>query len=583
MSNRIDTPIVLGSKRYATASNTNLVLQVPLEGNPKEIDEFDRNIRVDLSQVFDDERQESSIFRLTSNIDFVFNNSYPGTTGLNGYAPFTNNLYYINQEFSIGTNSWSGYPQYFEFDLMRLEYEANGCDPNNIPTSAHINFVNKSATTYNWTEYISYVFENDYNKDMQYDLTSTSSLNWKSGDGLPFNINNPLVYNGRDLISFVCPVEHGLSEGEFVKIEFDFGWTGYNGSKIFQIDSLGNNAYKSEKYIFNIVNYSFTGNAFSNGSKGTFKRIIDINNSAETMSKYYVRKHKIITDVDDAILTKSGFERNGFSVKRKYEYSSLTPDNKAKITTKEGSQEYNLTFSKDININLYRDNWNRPLSELFITIVNRGYFGWMNKPIFGNKALREGYEHNLAYFTPPYWSFLNSPLNLSLIQTDSYVINNYTFYYNKVLKSGDIINGDYCEFNQFEQYERVISKYYHKLHYNDSLFHIDSKDPNNPDGYYYQPHHSILLRVYSDYIEDGELENIDSVPNYAFYSEYSNKLIWRDLYTYGFKDTNGNGVSFPFLNGTHYPYSKIIFRLFPEGNVGPDINTIADPLIDECE
>jgi len=583
MSNRIDTLIVLGSKRYATASDTDLVLQVPLEGNPKEIDEFDRNIRVDLSQVFDDERQGSSIFRLTSNIDFIFNNSYPGTTGINGYFPFTNNLYYVNSELSLGTQSWSGFPQYFEFDLMRNDNDTSGCATSNTPTSTHINFVNKSATTYNWTEYVSYPFDNDYNKDMQYDLTSGSSLNWKSGNGLPFHINNPFVYNGRDLISFICPVEHGLNEGEFVEIEFDFGWTGYNGSKIFQIDSLGNNAYKSEQYIFNIVNYSFTGNTFTNGSKGTFKRIIDINNSAETMSKYYVRKHKIITNFDEAILTKSGFENNGFRLVRQYEYSSLTPDNMARITTKEGNQGYNLTFSKDIDISLYRDNWNRPLSELFITIVNRGYYGWMNKPIFGNRGLREGYGYNLNYFIPTYWSFLNSPLNLSSIQTNSYIINNYTFYYNNILKSGDTINGDYCEFNEFEQYERIISKYYHKLHYNDSLFHIDAKDLNNPDGYYYQPHHSILLKVYSDYIEDGDIKNIDYAPNYAFYSEYSKKLIWRDLYTYGYKDTNGNGVNYPFLNGTHYPNSKIIFRLIPEGNVGTDINTIADPITDDCE
>ena len=56
-----------------------------------------------------------------------------------------------------------------------------------------------------------------------------------------------------------------------------------------------------------------------------------------------------------------------------------------------------------------------------------------------------------------------------------------------------------------------------------------------------------------------------------------------DIYTYGFIDESGNGVDYPFLNGTHYPSTNISFRVFPEGNVSEDILTIADPIIDDCE
>jgi hypothetical protein len=51
MSNRNDTRIILGSLRYKGATNTNISLNVPFEGNQKEIDEFERNSRISLVQV----------------------------------------------------------------------------------------------------------------------------------------------------------------------------------------------------------------------------------------------------------------------------------------------------------------------------------------------------------------------------------------------------------------------------------------------------------------------------------------------------------------------------------------------------
>jgi hypothetical protein len=56
MGNRIDTKIVLGSKRYKSAIDTDLLIEVPLNNTQKELDEFDRSNVVSLAQIFDDER-----------------------------------------------------------------------------------------------------------------------------------------------------------------------------------------------------------------------------------------------------------------------------------------------------------------------------------------------------------------------------------------------------------------------------------------------------------------------------------------------------------------------------------------------
>lgn len=575
--------ILLGSKKNKTSIDVDTSIDVSVDTKIKEIDEFDRNSRISLAQVFEDERASSNLFRLTAGLDLIFHNAYVGTTGPSGYTPFRNILYYVNTEDSFGTPNWSGYPQYHEFDFIRTDLNVSGYTTNFGRTQPHVNFVNLDATTYNWTQYVSYVYQNDFNKVLEYNLSTANTQTWVCSDGIPFYVVNPYFYNGRELISFVCPVEHGLNLGDYVEIEFIYPWSGYNGTKVFQVESLGNEAYNSDKFIFNIDNFALTGSSFYNLSQGTFKRIIDIQNSAETMSKYYVRKHKILTNYDESILTFAGFEQNAFSERKQYNFSSQTPDSTSKITKKEGNKSFLLTFSKDIDTSKLRDNWNRPVTELFITILNRGYFGWFNKPFYRDYGLKQGYKFNLTNFVSPYWKNSNFALNSAKIGTQSFVKpNNFVFYYNEILKSGDTLDGDFCEFNEYEGTERKISEIYHKIAYNEDLFKIDT-DYSNPNGFYYKPHYPITLRVYSDYQEEGSVLDSADIPDYAFYSNYKERFIWRDLFTYGFLDENNSNVSFPFLNGTHYPSTKIIFRLIPEGFIGPDLVTIAQPVIDDCE
>ena len=140
------------------------------------------------------------------------------------------------------------------------------------------------------------------------------------------------------------------------------------------------------------------------------------------------------------------------------------------------------------------------------------------------------------------------------------------------------------QWNDYEQVERVISNYYQKIVYNPTLFVIETNQ-NNPAGYYYQTHFPIITKVFSDYIEEYDKSQLSGVPNYAYFSETNNTFIWRDLYDYGFIDTDGRGVDFPFMNGKHYPYENYIFRLIPEGKYTPSnaINVVNSPTIDGCE
>ena len=163
----------------------------------------------------------------------------------------------------------------------------------------------------------------------------------------------------------------------------------------------------------------------------------------------------------------------------------------------------------------------------------------------------------------------------------------YTFYYNSNLKLDDVIDGDFCEWNDYEQKERVISEYYQKLKYNQNIFTTTNSTDKNSPGFYYASHHPMTIRVFSDYVETGDLAFIDGVPQYSYFSNSDQQFRWRDLYTYGFIDSLGRGVDYPFFNSAQYPFKNTIFRLIPEGiNYNENLLGIkipVKPLIDGCE
>jgi hypothetical protein len=210
---------------------------------------------------------------------------------------------------------------------------------------------------------------------------------------------------------------------------------------------------------------------------------------------------------------KIGYEKNPFNEDRKLELSSLTPNRITRISQKNSSNTYNITVNKDIDISQYVDNQRRPITELFLTILNKGYSGYFNKPDINNIGLKEGWEFNITPTTNFWWDDSNSDSNTS-ITTSNYVLtdvsgNTKTFYYNNNLNTGDTIYGDFCEWNDYEQKERIISNYYHKLKYNDNNFNINSGQTTNPEGFYYSPHNPITIKVFSDTIE-----NIDGLTCY---------------------------------------------------------------------
>jgi hypothetical protein len=598
-----DIRIVLGSLRFKTSTNTDLSIPTPLVQNSKNLQEFDRSVDVNLAQVFDDERQKSTTFRPVCKFQLLYENAYTGSTN---YPPLENNLYYINENISLlqqcnasaGAISWQGFPQYHEFDFVRSDYDVSGYTQ---PPTNHINFISRSASTYNWNHFVSYPYKNSYSKILEYyDGVNSNAKQWTISDGIPFVIPTGSTFiNGNKVIRFVCPVKHGLSVGEFAKIKIV--GVSINTNETFQIFELGDGMPGTEEYVFNIYDIGYPSGRFVSGYNGTFKRIINYENPGDTTSKYYVLQHKLLTNVNDAVMVNAGFEQNIFGSKKKFESPVYTPNNNKRVSIKEGAQSYSLSFNKDIDVNPLRDNQKRPITELYITTLWKGYFGLT----LGNSGLKQGYEFNLPLNpttkTPSsWWSSTNSLSNFVDENNQPYPLgtlipatpNSYVFKYLQSLKEGDVVDGGIYEWNDYEQKERLISDISHKFTFNNNVFDIGCGNQCfNQLGYYYQPHNKMTIRSFSDYIETGSITNIADVPDYSYFSTTYNSFIWRDLYTYGFKDGSGNGVDYPFLNGKHYPYNNYIFRIIPEGtnyiesvlNNYATLFGAAQPITDDCE
>lgn len=554
--------------RYKGAPSIDEELSITLQQQDQQITEYDRTQTINLAQVYEDERQTCTVFRPTFKITYLYDNVYDGVTT---YQPFEYNLYYTDPSRSKQSGIWKGFPQYYEFDFYR---------PN--VNDSHFSYKSKSAYTYNWMYYLTYPFKNDYDKELTYYSSDDNNITWVASQGIPFTIQRT-TQNGNGLISFICIAPHGLTPGEYVELSLT-----YRDSNIFQVYSLGNGKFESDVHVFNVFNIGYTGSTFNNGVEGTFKRVINPDNLEETKSKYYIKQYKFLTNIEDLAMTKAGFEKNVFNEDKKIEYSSITPNLVTRISQKNSSNTYDVTTNYDLDLANLLDNQKRPINEISLTIINKGYSGYFNQPL-NRIGIKQGWEFNLTKTTNPWWD-LNNETSNSNVLTSTYTQTNgstKTFFYNLDLKKDDVMDGDFCEWNDYEQIERVVSPYYHKIKFNQNVFQSTPDYTTNPPGYYYTPHNSMTLKVFSDYVETGELETIDATPSWAFYSTADEQFRWRDLYTYGYIDNLGRGVDYPFMNTAQYPYTSVVFRLIPEGinyNDNLDGSDVAfKPLVDECE
>jgi hypothetical protein len=560
--------ILLPSKKFFGSIEEDLTLRVELDESRNLLREGDRTIILDNALLFEKERNESNNYKIHGKLKMVFRNMYSGTTD---YTPLREILYLVGDG---TTNDFTGFLPYDELaflrrDVIREVSQNVATDVLNVYTksivvsgqSQHMSITPIEAPYHNWNIYLSYIFSGDTQYPMKYTLSGGTVFDFVAGDGVPFRVED----NG-STYRLTSPVEHGISDGEFITIS---GGTLDNSvppsGRTFLVTTIGSNIYNSKNYVLDISKSEIpSGTTLTTVVFG--KRCIDKRNISGTTSTYYVHKHKTLTLEKDYILDKVGFESPIWEDEKKILFENSAGVND--VTVQRNRMESLVyDFKTPFVLTGLTNNLGYTPTEVYVTVVfinGNGYFeyppkvGW--KFNFHNTWVDEHFDGDSSIEnTIPTTSFTKTVLSTT-----------FNFTGGTELPMGTILNGAFIEYNESELKERVVSEAFHRISNSTDIFNygqdgnnsgFSGASPTNLFGLYYQPHYRVKLRQLSPYIETSPTKDVFNLPQNARYSEDEKLWKWRDLYDHGFIDFDGFGTNHPFINNIHYVKNDINFYL----------------------
>jgi hypothetical protein len=562
--------IVLPSKRYFNAPDEQLNSILELYNNENILRENEKNITLDVAELYQKERNKSIKYKIHGKIKMVFSNFYAGNAD---YENLKNNLYLTTDG---TTNDYTGYIPYNEFAFLRNDIFRQVSVPLTGDTITNFN-QNLQATTQftkhttltdiqapyqNWNIYLSYVFSGDSQHPMSYTLSGNTQYDFVAGDGIPFRVTSDTNY-----YILTSPVPHGMNVGEYVIL---LGGTLTNSvsvlNRLFVIDSIGNEIYNSENYVIKILKKQVkAGFTITNNIVYFGKRCLNINNISGTTSEYYVHKHKTLTDINDYILDKAGFESPIWRDEKKLIFENFAGDNDF-LVEKNKMESLIYDFKSPFYLSGITNNLGYTPTEIYTTIIFRNGNGYFDYPV------KVGWKFNFHdtwidnHFNGS-TSYENSLTYSTFTKTQN--TTTYSFKSGSTISKGTILTGAFVEYNKSEMKERVISEAYHKMVNPTTVFYHNQDDPTyysgtsstNLFGLYYQPHYSIKLRELSPYIESSKIKDVLNIPENTKYFEDEGLWKWRDLYDHGYIDSDGFGTDYPFANDVHYIEKSINFYL----------------------
>lgn len=586
--------IILPTKKFFEAPDQDLSVRVGLDKKENLLREGDKNILLNLSELYDQERNKSNNYRIYGKVKMIFRNMYSGNTS---YQSLKDRLYLVGDG---SDGDFTGFIPYDEFAFLRRDVLREVNTPNQSATlgsftqnvslsgyTGHTTITPITAPYQNWNVYLSYVNDSDPDYPMTYSLSGGTNYQYTAKDGIPFRVIEYSKY-----YKLTSPVEHGISEGEYIVLS---GGTLNNlislSGRTFEIESLGDETYNSEKYVINILKSVFpTGTTL--GSVVLGKRCIDKNNISGTTSEYYVHKHKTLTDIDDYILDKIGFESPIWEDEKKIIFENSSGVNDV-IVERNRMESVLFGFKNYFTLTGITNNHNHTPTEFYVTILFRNGNGFFDYPP------KIGYKFNFHddWIDQHFSGATSNETNLTSVpftgNTNQVGYTGFTFYSGQTLPVGSTLVGAFVEYNVNELKERIISETFHKLTMSTNIFDFNQDDPafysgcssGNTVGLYYQPHYRIKLRQESPYIETSDTNLVDGLPENTKFFSNENLWKWRDLYPHGYIDEDGFGTNYPFLNDTHNVKIDINFYLRNERqykNKADGINPFGKIKLNDC-
>ena len=554
--------IILPSKKFFGSTDEDLNLKISLDETKNLLREGERTTILDTSVLFNKERNESTFYKIHGKLKMVFRNLYSGSTG---YQPLKKNLYLINDD----AINFEGHIPYNEFAFLRNDVKREINNPVNTSVlsaftqnitvyggNEHVEITQSTAPYHNWNISLSYVYSGDTTHPMKYTLTGNTVYSFTAQDGIPFRVTET-----RKTYIFTSPVYHGINEGEYIVIS---GGTLNNSvplsGRTFSVISVGNGLFNSENYTLEINKSEIpTGQTLSTVILG--KRCINKNKLNETISEYYVHKHKVLTMGDAFILDNIGFESSIWEDEKKLIFKNSAGENN-KVVFRNRMESLIYDFKTPFSLTNLTNNLGYLPTDVYVSIIFKNKNGYFDYPY------KVGYKFNF-HDTWVDNHFSGSTSMETTVPYGTFNKSGITFTSGSTITTGTTLIGAFIEYNKSELKERVISEAFHKLTSPLDVFNHNQNNPstysgvsiNNKVGLYYQPHYKVKLRELSPYIETSVTNEIYGLPQNAKYFENEGLWKWRDLYDHGFIDPEGYGTNYPFMNNIHYVKNDINFYL----------------------
>jgi hypothetical protein len=437
----MENKFLLPSKRFATASEQDLYLEVDLQQSStlSPLDVFQKT--TSNYQIYLQERSDSNNYRVNGNCFLIASNvlcemdgefGFEGVENARNYDPITGKPEFTVDEVLFKNDGWYYYINNNNF-CQSTELE---------PKRERFQLTNVSA----WYMFVTYPFA----KNLKPLLFNGIDIK----DGIAFMEGGSAELDGKELSYFICPLEHNLSIGDNINIYNEDGFV--KKATVYQNGLLDNTYKKSVFFIDEKIDFIPT----LTSKKYRFKKVI-----GDYESEYYSRWYKKLTQIGGYDVFRTAFSKNLFS-----------------------DSNYSFVYPDTIDLTDVVDHLNRPLTELYISVIKS-----RNDPFWGNtlSAINTTYSNINYDFNMVYEGGTLSPVEVLTPPQDSF-FGNIVEYNIKTLIETEL-NYAVHIFNSTNRLENTLfESYYYKPHYKADIK-LLSEDITKEDGFVDVPNYAVEL------------------------------------------------------------------------------------------
>lgn len=446
-------PTILSDRaKNKKSKELNKTFTVHLQHKYSTVPKEDINLLISSAEAYQKERDTSTCYRISANINIYASNVLFDVTGERSYETITTLREYdvtdmvfafTEEEILKRENGWYHYltgSTLSQCEKVFLE-----------PEPQKFSILDLTGNT-NYDVYITYPGEST-----QETMFSGVPLS----EGLRVYSLDTITYNNRNVLKVFTSVPHNLTANQTIEI-FNSTTTNLVGE---------HEVYKIGDEIGDYTDTCFLIDTDAAPPDPTIENISLKKKVDGVLSSYHLRYFKKLLSPSDAKTIPASFGQTLFE-----------------------DRSFNTVCEKDIDIDglttVLNDN-DRPVSELYVTIVK--------KPVLSPSG-------------DNYWSSVSSGIETAFAFSDydinTLTINNLTNAIEAdVNNNQDYFFGDIVEKNVIEQSETVLIQAMHRFNS------INRDDNGHFEGYYYKPHHLLQIKQYSDSI--SETFDVTEAASYA--------------------------------------------------------------------